>query len=191
MIKRIIEYFKNLKAKSKIKKIINLAYSIIFSEKYDLSTDNGVECFIKEFENIFKNRIETLQAYSLINPILYNQIPIEEIDNFQKIKKIDFVELINKIQSKIRNEEILKAELELEKAKLKVNLLIMDIYVKAGRSEFEKNEYSYAGMIYRAEKAKKAPASPKEKDEFKKLADKLNVVERQINVELDQHKTNK
>jgi hypothetical protein len=116
---------------------------------------------------------------------------MEEIDNFQKIKGIDFVELINKIQSKIRNEEILKAELELEKAKLKVNLLIMDIYVKAGKREFENNEYSYRGMIYRVEKAKKAPASPKEKDELIKQADKLNVLEKQISVELDQHKTNK
>lgn len=173
MIKKIFEYFKNQKAKSDIKKIINLTYSIIFSEKYDLSTDRGVENFRKEIEDIFKNGIETLQAYSLINPVLYNQIPIEEIENFQKINGINFIELLNKIHSKSRNEEILKAELELETTKLKANLLLMDIYVKAGKREFEQNEYSYRGLIYKVEKVKKAPASPEEKDEFKKRADKL------------------
>ncbi len=191
MIKRIFEYLKNQKAKSKIKKIINLAYSIIFSEKYDLSTDSGVENFRKEFEDNFKNRIETLIAYSLINPVLYNQIPIEEIENYQKINEINFIELLNKIYSKSRNEEILKAELELETAKLKVNLLLMDVYVKAGKREFEKNEYSYRGMIYRVEKVKKAPASPEEKDEFKKRADKLSELEEQIQIEHEQDKTNK
>lgn len=191
MIKRIFEYLKNQKAKSKIKKIIKLAYSIIFSEKYDISTDSGVENFRKEFEDNFKNRIETLIAYSLINPVLYNQIPIEEIENYQKTNKINFIELLNKIYSKSRNEEILKAELELETAKLKVNLLLMDIYVKAGKREFEKNEYSYGGMIYRVEKVKKAPASSEERDEFKKRADKLSELEEQIQNEHEQDKTNK
>lgn len=191
MIKRIFEYIKSSKAKSNINKIINLAYSIIFSEKYDLSTDSGVESFRKEFEDNFKNSIETLQAYSLINPVLYNQIPIEEIDNYQKINGTSFIELLNDIHSKSRNEEILKAELELETSKLKVNLLLMDIYVKAGKREFENNEYSYRGMLYRVEKAKKAPASLEEKDEFKKRADKLNELEEQIKIEHEGNETNK
>ncbi len=100
MIKRIIEYFKIQKAKSKIKIIIKLVYSIIFLEKYDLSNDSGVENFRNEFEEKFKNHIEILQAYSLISPILYNQISIEEIEYYQKISEINFIELLNNIQKK-------------------------------------------------------------------------------------------
>ena len=44
-------------------------------------------------------------------------------------------------------------------------------------------------MIYRLEKAKKAPASPKEKDEFKKRADKLYSLEGQIKMEQERGKT--
>ena len=116
MIKRIIEYFKIQKAKARIKKIIKLVYFIIFSEKYNLSTDDGIENFKKDFEENSKNHIEILQAYSIINPILYNQTPIEEIENYQRISGINFIDLLNKIQIENRNEEILKMELEVEEA---------------------------------------------------------------------------
>lgn len=185
MLKRIIEHFKTQRANAKIKRIIKLAYSIIFSEKYDFSNDSGVEYFKKEIEENCKNRIETLQAYSLINLVLYNEIPIEDVEKYQN----NFRELLNDIQREDRSEELLEAEFELETLKLKTNLLIMDLHVKTGKSECDKNEFSYRGLIYRLEKAKKAFASLEEKDDFKRRADELNEIQEQIKMKQEQDKT--
>ncbi len=70
----------------------------------------------------------------------------------------------------------------METTKLKINLLIMDIYIKAGKRECNQNEYSYRGMIYRVKKVKKAPVSLEVKDKLKKRADKLNELDEQIKI---------
>ncbi|NLT52778.1 MAG: hypothetical protein GXX85_17885 [Ignavibacteria bacterium] len=180
MFKKIIEYFKIRRTEARIKRTIKLAYSIVFTEKYDLSGDSGVDDFKNEIEVTCKNQIEILQAYSLINPLLYNQIPVEEIENYQRISGVYFIDLFNKIKYKERTDEILSLEMQIEENKLKINLLLLDTYVKAGKRENDKNEYSFRGMIYRLEKAKKSPATPEEKDEFKKKAEKINSLEKQI-----------
>jgi len=183
MFKKIVEYFKTGKARKRIKKVIKLSYGIIFSEKYDLSLDEEVERFKHEIENICKNRIEVLQAYAILNPILYDRIPIEKID------LIYFVGLTKDIQNKKRNNEILSLEIQLEETKLKINLLLMDIYVKAGKGECDKNEYSFRGLVYRMEKAKKAPATSEETEKFKKYSDNLDALDEQIKIKEQQNKS--
>jgi hypothetical protein len=174
MFKNIIKNFKLNKEKKQIMKVIKLSYNILFSEKYDLSTEEGVRLFKKEIELMCKNRIEILQSYSIINPILYDLISIVEVD------LIYFVNLNKEILNKRRNDEILSLEIEMEETKLEINLLIVDKHIKTGKEECSKNEYSYRGMIYRIEKVKKSPMSLSEKQEIKTISNDLDVIEEKI-----------
>jgi hypothetical protein len=123
---------------------------------------------MNEIENTCKTQMEVLQAFSILNPILYDRIPIEKIDlNIFS----DFNDLI---KNKERNSEIFSAELDLEKIRLKINLQMMDIYLKAGKREFGKDKYSYRGIIYDIEKIKKAPATSDETEKFKNMAKDLH-----------------
>lgn len=176
MIKETIYYFKNQIIKLKLKRKVKLAYSIIFSEKYNFAEENGFENFRKEFEANIISQIDLLQIYTLINIIFYYQVPIEELENFQKDNEINFLALLNDIRIRNNYDELLNLNLEMEKAKLEVNLQILDIHIKAGKREFSKDEYSFSGLIYRAEKSKKAPTSLKEKAKLRKLTDKLNKI---------------
>ncbi|MEO7309413.1 MAG: hypothetical protein ABIX01_03370 [Chitinophagaceae bacterium] len=52
------------------------------------------------------------------------------------------------------NEKLLSLKIDLEEAKLKFHLLTMDVYLKTGQIEYDKNELSYRGVVYRIEKGK-------------------------------------
>lgn len=170
MFKNIVKYFKLEREKKDIIKAIKLSYNIIFSKKYDLSTQEGVRLFKNEIKLSCKNKLEILQSYSIINHVLYDLISITEID------LIYFINLMKAVQDKRRNDEILSLEIEMEETKLEINLLIVDTHIKTGKKEFSKNEYSYRGMIYRIEKAKKSPITLSDKQEIKNISNELDVL---------------
>lgn len=155
-------------------RVVKLSHNLIFSEKYDLSSETEVEKFMAEIENICKNKIEVLQSYLIINSLLkYSFVSIEETD----LSSLIF--LINDFQYKSNDDELLSLKIQVEEAKLRINLLMIDAHVKAGKEAFEKNEYSYEGMIYRLEKAKKSGANLEEKKEFKNISDEIDKLEGQ------------
>lgn len=168
MFKNILEYFKVKREKKQILRVVKLSHNLIFSEKYDLSSETEVEKFMAEIENICKNKIEVLQSYLILNSLLkYSFVSIEETD----LSSLTF--LINDFQHKSNDDELLSLKIQVEEAKLRINLLMIDDHVKAGKEAFEKNEYSYKGMIYRIEKTKKSAATIEEKEKFKNISDEL------------------
>ena len=169
MFKNIIKYFRVKRERKQILRVVKLSHNLIFSEKYDLSIETEVEKFKIEIKNICKNQIQVLQSYLIINSILqYTCVSIEETN----LSSLSF--LINDFQYKSKDEELLSLKIQVEESKLSINLLMIDAYVKAGKEAFEKNEYSYKGMIYRLEKAKKSAATLEEKKEFKNISEEID-----------------
>lgn len=185
MLRKLSDFFKTAKTKYNIKKIAKYADSLIYSEKYNLSEESEHSRFKKEIEHKCGSGIKLLHAYTVLNHITYHRVAIEDVN-------MEFlVDEIRNVANEPKDNKLLSLLIKVEEAKLAANLLIMDIYLKAGKKAFDENEYSYRGIIYKAERANKGTLKKQDEETLKNLSDKLSGLESQSDAHKNKIKGNK
>lgn len=134
MIKIIKIYF----LKKQLARLIKQATQAIYSEQFDL---NELTKILNSNKNIdlLKTYIAVQVATGLVLPLEKNEID-KALEVFLSFKKM------------LQYSEECENILELHKFKAEKNLLKLKIDFVIGKIAFEANEFSYEGIIYKAEK---------------------------------------
>lgn len=178
MLSKLFDFFNTAKIKYNIRKIAKYADSLIYSEKYNLSEESEHSRFKEEIEHKCGSGTNLLQAYIVLNHTTYHRIAIEDVN-----MELLVAEIMNAV-SKPKDDKLISLLIKVEEAKLAANLLIMDLYLNAGKKAFDENEYSYRGIIYKAERANKGTLKKKDEESIKILSNDLSELESQS----DRHK---
>jgi hypothetical protein len=146
-----------------IRRRIKLATEVIYSEKFDLNA-------------LVRNLVPNNKSLNL----LCAYIAIRFAADTKLGREIQMDDVLRDIRSSevlLNEPETCQSILELRKTEAEVSLLKAEIEIATDRLA---PEYSYKGIIYRAEKAKKGPLSHQERQQLKVFSEQLNEVERKI-----------
>jgi hypothetical protein len=158
--------------KRKLGKLIRLATGILYSEQFDLRDCIGRLSTGDEGIHLLRTHVAIQTASTLTEPMTkadllraWNQLLSSE----ERVAEPDFKEIVG-LHGDLAEIYWLQKRNSILERKL------------AGRI----NEYSYEGMIYRIENAKKGPASNEEREKIRKLAEKIDIAEKELEDYLDE-----
>lgn len=167
--------FRNIFIKRDISKLIKLATTEIYSEKFEFN----------ELKNMLapsNNNIDLLKAFIAIQAVTKRVLPVDKSDFDLAIE-----EFISAEQLLIETKEY-ETILGLHQAKAEKGFLETKVYFTYGKNAYESNEYSYEGLKYKVEKIKKGPLTLEEHEKFKTLANQISETENKL-AEIDELKS--
>ena len=190
MLQKFWANLENKKKLNQIKNKINLIYELIYSEKYNLTEDAEQERFIRKISGTH-NPIQLLESYIVVNRITKYSLPISEYGIADLKKELENIKLKLNSSSSNLQAQLQEAYLESEKAKMSCNLLIKQQHIISGKAAFDKDPYSFIGMIYKMERAGRSPISLPELEKLKSISDQLHKKHQKVEeMELEQKELN-
>lgn len=153
-------------------RLIKLATQTIYSEQFDLETCIERLSGSKEDTDLLRTYMAIQTATKLTEPIDKNEI-------------YDVMEELLSSEDHL-NEPDFETILGLHKELAEVYWLERRVAILEGKLAYKTNEHSYEGLIYSIENAKRGPASCREREKFKKLAEEIAEAERELKEYLDE-----
>jgi RNase H-fold protein (predicted Holliday junction resolvase) len=168
MFNNLRKYFLRLK----ITRFIKLAVEAIHSEQFDM------ELLVTKLESNNKS-VDLLIAYVAIEIATRLTEPIS---------KNDIDSALDKTQSSVQhlNEPEFEAMLGLHKDLAEIYWLKKTESILEAKLAHKTNEYSYEGIIYSLENAKKGPTTSQEREKYRKHAKKIYEAEHKLEEYLDE-----
>jgi hypothetical protein len=158
--------FEKWARRRKVKRFIELAVAALYSEKFDM------DALVKELSP-GKEHAELLRTYVSIQIAARLTEPLGEDDIDFALKEINPSE-------QLINEPAFQTVLDLHRNLAEIYWLSKTEAILEGKLASKTNEYSYEGVIYRFENTGKKPATKQDREKFRKLANELNEVEKEL-----------
>ncbi len=152
----------------KMKSLIKQATEAIYSEKFDF--DSILEKMLYQTDKL--NSLIAIKFAVFINE------PLNKDDIKQALEEVQLA------KGDMKDDDVMQTFLRLLQESTELDWLNRTELILKGKLAFKQNKYSYEGAIYHLENAKKGPASIKERDKWKALANNLEEAENNYNTHL-------
>ena len=184
MLKEILASFKLKRNIKEIMNTIKFINGLIYSEKFDFNREADEEEFFNKITTS-SNRNKLCQLFKIANRITRSRESLEFVEAIELIKERDLMEAKLKAFSKnsdmtnLINQELDNC-IELNKLKIRVNLMVLRGHILGGKEAFKKDPYSFQGIIYQMEKAGKRAITFKEMSKIKEMRDELELSNKKL-----------
>ncbi|MGA2822726.1 MAG: hypothetical protein ABSE72_04300 [Bacteroidales bacterium] len=168
--------FKLFFLKRKLKRYIKRSSEILYSEKYDFSSDadQSLNRIINDITQNEVNEANSLLAYIAVSLTSKKKFPIDKFDINQS--QNDYNSSI--IELGYQNPQL--HVLEIWRSKALINILKFYLDTEIGKIAYNNNKYSYQGMIYYMSKINKGPLPIKKQQEMLELTTELSKDQKSI-----------